>query len=147
MATDTPTTPTSEPVIALAASAGGIQALTTILRALPRDLPAAVVVVQAPTATRRQRLQGNTQRATAMPVIMAQDDQIIQPGRVYVARSDLHLMVSPTKRFHNMNGNRIRFLLSSANPLFESAAAAFKSHLVAVVLTGMGSDAPTVCRA
>jgi two-component system chemotaxis response regulator CheB len=128
-------------MITLAASAGGIDALKTILRALPKDLPAAVVVLQHRTPRAENHFIEILGRAAAMPVVMAEHDQVIQPARVYVARSDLHLTVSPARRFSYGNGTRIRFLLSSANPLFESAAAAFTKHLVAVVLTVGGSDA------
>jgi two-component system chemotaxis response regulator CheB len=140
---DTPTQPPGEPwVITLAASAGGLDALTTILRALPKDLPAAVVVLQhRKPSSQPNHFRGILERASAMPVVMAQQDELIQPGRVYIVRSDLHLTVSPTRRFSYVDGRRIHFLLSSANPLFESAAAAFKNHLVGVVLTGGGSDA------
>jgi two-component system chemotaxis response regulator CheB len=128
-------------MIALAASAGGISAVTTILRSLPRDLPAAVVVLQHRTPRSENHFRNILERAAVMPVVMAEHDQMIQPAHVYVARSDLHLTVSPARRFTYVDGVRRRFLLSSANPLFESAAAAFKTHLVAVVLTGAGSDA------
>jgi two-component system chemotaxis response regulator CheB len=129
-------------LITLAASAGGIEAVTTILRDLSTDLPAAVVVVQHRTASSRpDHLTAILQRATALPVVMAEEDQVIEPGRVYLARADLHLTISGSRRFSYADGRRIRFLLSSANPLFESAAAAFKTRLVAVVLTGGGSDA------
>jgi two-component system chemotaxis response regulator CheB len=60
---------------------------------------------------------------------------------VYIARPDLHLTVSPDKRFAYTDGRRIRFLLASANPLFESAGAAFDGHAIGVVLTGGGTDA------
>jgi two-component system chemotaxis response regulator CheB len=60
---------------------------------------------------------------------------------VYIARAELHLTISPDRRFSYVDGTRIRFLLSSANPLFTSAAAVFKNRVVAVVLTGGGSDA------
>ena len=134
--------PTELWMITLAASAGGIDALKTILRALPKDLPAAVVVLQHRTPRGEpNHFRAILERAAAMPVVMAEHDQTIQPARVYVARSDLHLTISPERRFSYVDGTRIRFLLASANPLFESAAAAFKRHLVAVVLTGGGSDA------
>ena len=129
-------------VITMAASAGGIRALQIVLGALPRDLPAAVVVVQHRAASSQpNHLQRILTRATELPVVVAADDQLIEPGHLYLARSDLHLTVSPDRRFEYVDGRRIRFLLSSANPLFESAAAVFKDHLVAVVLTGTGSDA------
>jgi len=133
----------SEPwLITLAASAGGIEALKIVLRALPKDLPAAVVVVQHRTPrSAPNHLRKILEGAAAMPVVMAEQDQVIEPGRVYVARPDLHLTVSRSGRFAYKDGKRIQFLLSSANPLFESAAAVFTTHLVAVVLTGSGSDA------
>jgi two-component system, chemotaxis family, protein-glutamate methylesterase/glutaminase len=129
-------------VVAMAASAGGIPALTTVLKALPRDLPAAVVVIQhRPPSAQAKNLQSVLARSAALPVVVAEHDQVIAPGHVYIARSDLHLMISPERRFSYVDGRRIQFLSSSANPLFESAAAVFKNHLVAVVLTGTGSDA------
>jgi two-component system chemotaxis response regulator CheB len=129
-------------MITLAASAGGIDALTTILRTLPSDLPAAVVVVQHRTARpHHNHLTKILERVAALPVVMAEEGHMIEPGAVYVARPDLHLTVSPSRRFSYRDGTRISFLLSSANPLLASAAAAYKTHLVAVVLTGGGSDA------
>ena len=70
----------------------------------------------------------------------ASDAQAIETGKVYVARPNLHLTVASDRRFRYMNGTRIKYLLSSANPLFESAAAVFKDRLIAIVLTGHGSD-------
>jgi two-component system, chemotaxis family, protein-glutamate methylesterase/glutaminase len=67
-------------------------------------------------------------------------DRIV-PGVVYVARPDLHLLVTPDCRFEYRDGHRIKFVRSSANPLFESAARVFDGRPVAVVLTGGGSDA------
>lgn len=76
-----------------------------------------------------------------MPVVTADENQPIVSGHVYIARSDLHLTVSADKRFTYVDGTKIRFLHSSANPLFASAAAAFENRLIAVVLTGGGRDA------
>jgi two-component system chemotaxis response regulator CheB len=60
---------------------------------------------------------------------------------VYVARGDGHLTVAADRTFRYHDGTRIRFVRSSANPLFESAARIFDGHVVAVVLSGSGSDA------
>jgi two-component system chemotaxis response regulator CheB len=128
-------------VIAIAASAGGIEALRTVLAVLPATMPAAVLVLQHRSPSPRENhLMAVLARATRLPVVSARSGQLIEGGRVYLARSDLHLTVSPEKRFSYVDGTRIRFLLSSANPLFASAAAAFGSRLIAVVLTGGGSD-------
>lgn len=129
-------------VVTIAASAGGLDAIKTILRALPGNLPAAVVVLQhrTPTGT-ENNFRALLARVAAMPVVSAQNDQIVAPGCIYVARPDSHLTVSADKRFLYSDGRRIKFLRSSANPLFESAAIAFANKLIAVVLTGGGSDA------
>ena len=141
--TSLPSLPTDSAwLVTIAASAGGIEALQTLLRALPRDLPAAVVVVQhRPAVEKVKYLNQILGKVTSLPVVTADENQPILPGNVYVARSDLHLTISADKRFSYVNGTKIRFLLSSANPLFASAAAAFENRLIAVVLTGGGRDA------
>jgi two-component system chemotaxis response regulator CheB len=129
-------------LVTIAASAGGIPALQALVGALPRDLPAAVVVLQHRVPDPRESyLNQILTRAGRLPVVTAAEGQAIEQGTIYVARSDLHLTVSSEKRFSYVDGRRIKYLLSSANPLFESAAAAFKHHLLAIVLTGQGSDA------
>jgi two-component system chemotaxis response regulator CheB len=67
-------------MITLAASAGGIDALKTILRALPKDLPASVVVLQHRTPRAENHFIEILERAAAMPVLMAEHDQVIQPA-------------------------------------------------------------------
>ena len=129
-------------VVTIAASAGGLEAIRKVLAALPRDFPAAIVVVQHRTPnTAENNFKQILARFATMPVVSAQDDQVVTPGRIYVARSDSHLTVSADRRFLYSNGRRIKFLRSSANPLLESASIAFENRLIAVVLTGGGSDA------
>jgi two-component system chemotaxis response regulator CheB len=135
------TPPRAPWLIAIAASAGGIRAIETVLAALPQHLPAAIVIVLHRTTTQKSYLDAVLRRHSPMPVVMAMAGQLILPGLVYVARPDLHLMVSPDMHFAYRDGKRIRFVLSSANPLLESAAAAFDGRVIAVVLSGGGSDA------
>lgn len=128
-------------LVVIAASAGGIKALGTVLGALPHGLPAAVIVVQHRPARTKSHLEQILMRQAHMPVVTAQAGDRIVPGIVYVARPDLHLTVRPDRRLAYRDGTPIKFLLSSANPLLETAAAAFGGRLVAVVLTGGGTDA------
>lgn len=129
-------------LITIAASAGGIQALKTLVASLPHDLPAAIVVLQhrvpQPTESYLNTILG---RAGSLPVVAAAEGAAIERGRIYVPRSDLHLTVTPQKCFSYVDGRRIKYLRSSANPLFESAAATYQNRLLAIVLTGHGSDA------
>jgi len=133
--------PESRPwVVTIAASAGGIQALRTILSTLPRDFPAIVVIVQH-RAAQPVSILTDILRRTGRRVLDAVDGDALEAGTVYIARADSHLTIAPIKTFHYHDGTRIRHVRSSANPLFTSAAKVFDGHVIAVVLTGGGSDA------
>lgn len=128
-------------LVAIAGSTGGVTALGTVLAALPHDLQAAVVVVQHRSARMKSYLEEILMRRARMPVVVASNGDGISPGVVYLARPDRHLTVRPDRHFLYTNGTRIKSLLSSANPLLETAALAFDGRLIAVVLTGSGTDA------
>jgi two-component system chemotaxis response regulator CheB len=127
-------------LVVIAASAGGVPALMDLLRALS-PLPAAIVIVQHRTPRPPGALEAILARVTGMPVKCATADDVVQAGHIYVARADLHLTVSPEMRFRYVDGARVRHVLSSANPLLESASPLFRDRLIAVVLTGSGCDA------
>ena len=128
-------------VILIAASAGGVPALQTLVRSLPATLPAAVVLVLHRPKSPESVLGKILARVSALPIASPMFGEAIRPGRVYIARPDLHLTIRPTGRFSYSDGSRVRGVLSSANPLFESAARVFKERTIAVVLTGSGLDA------
>src|SRR5262245_46155034 len=134
--------PSKKPwLIAIASSAGGIKALESLLEALPHDLPGSVIVVQHRSPTIKSYLEEVLMRRAHMPVVIATSGDRISPGVVYLARPDRHLIVRPDRHFAYTNGTRIKSLLSSANPLLETAAHAFDGRLIAVVLSGGGTDA------
>jgi two-component system chemotaxis response regulator CheB len=128
-------------LIAIAASAGGIHALRTILSKLPSELPASIVIVQHRPPDHHSNLHELLSRRTSWPVRVASQGEPIKSGYVYLARPDSHLTVTPDRTFMYRDGTRIRFLRSSANPLFESAAKVLDGHVLGVVLTGGGRDA------
>jgi two-component system chemotaxis response regulator CheB len=130
-------------LIAIAASAGGIQALGTIVSGLPRELPAAVAIVRHGPPPRPSSLRQILSRRAHLPIADAFDGEAIRSGVVYLASPTspqaVHLTVTADRHFVYTDGRRIRFLLSAADPLLESAAAVFKTRLIAVVLTGAGA--------
>ena len=141
MEPENPSSPTFW-VVTMAASAGGIDAIRTVLSTLPPDFPAAVVVLQHRTPSAAENnFKAILARVSAIPVVSARENEVVAPGRVYLARSDFHLIVSGDRRFRYSDGRRVKFLRSSANPLFETAASVFGNRLIAVVLSGTGSDA------
>ena len=127
--------------IGIAASAGGIEALRTILRSLAPDLPAAIAVALHRPPGHVGYLPEVLGRCTPFPVHLVSQGQTIEPRHLYLSPSDSHLTVTPERRFLSRDGTRIRFVPSSANPLFDSAARVFDGHVIAVVLSGSGTDA------
>jgi two-component system chemotaxis response regulator CheB len=125
----------------MAASAGGIQALSRVLGELPVDFPAPIEIVQHRTPDHRSRLASVLARASRLPVVDAREGEELEPGRVYVARADRHLTLAADKKLRYVDGRGIRFVLSSANPLLESVASTIGPHAIAVILTGGGMDA------
>ena len=128
-------------LIAMAASAGGIPALSRVLADIPAALPASIVIVLHRRATRQSLLDRILARHTRLPVTLARPGEQLAAGCVYIAPAEWHLLVTADRRFAFQDGGRIRGVLSSANRLFESAAPVFGDRMIAVVLTGTGFDA------
>ena len=122
-------------LIAIAASAGGIPALKTVLAGLPATIPASIVIVQHRPPKLGSVLDQVLARSAQVPVTTAKPNERLQPGVVYLAQPDLHLTVGPNGTFAYRDGARVRGLLSSANPLLESAANAYGDRVIAVVLS------------
>ncbi len=128
------------PVIVIGASAGGIDALVTLLAALPPDFPAPIVLVLHRSPNSESLLVPILARHTSLRVREAVNGDVVEPGNVYVARADRHLTITAEGRFTYTDGTPIRHLLSAVNPLFASSAAAYRDRAIAVVLSGAGSD-------
>jgi two-component system chemotaxis response regulator CheB len=128
------------PVIVMAASAGGIQALCHIFGAFPADLQAAVAVVQHRGPRAGSRLAHVLNRCSLLPVRDAVAGERVQPGRIVLAPANHHLLVQPDGRFALSNAARVRSLRPAADVLFASVAPVFTTRVIAVVLTGGDSD-------
>src|SRR5690242_1756113 len=93
----TPLTAASS-IVVIGASAGGIDALSTLLSGLPPDFPAPIVIVQHRAAEGGSRLVDVLARFSHLPVTQAVDGESMKPGIVYLARSDLHIAVTDDGR-------------------------------------------------
>src|SRR5215470_14390418 len=134
-------------IVAIAASAGGLRALTTVLSALVAEFPAAVTVVQHLDPRHRSLMAELLSRQSCLPVKQAEDGDRLRPGSVYVAPPDRHLLVNADGTLSLSRTELVHFLRPSADLLFESVAASFKDRAIAVVLTGTGTDGATGIRA
>ena len=133
-------TPASYDVVALAASAGGLAALTAIVSALDETFPTPILVVQHLDRRHRSLMAEMLGRRTTLTVTEAVDGAKIEPANAYVAPPDHHLLVNADGTMSLSQTELVHFVRPSADLLFESVAAAFRDRVIAVVLSGTGSD-------
>lgn len=134
-------------IIAVAASAGGLNALSRLLSSLPPDFAAAIAVVQHLDPRHRSLMADILGRRTSLKVKEAEDGEKIRPSIVYMAPPDNHLLVNSNGTLSLSQSELVHFVRPSADLLFESVAASFKDRAIAVVLTGTGSDGTMGVRA
>ena len=127
-------------MVALAASAGGLKAISTILSGLPEDFSVPVVVVQHLDPNHTSQMAEILARHTSLRVNEAREGERLERSRVYVARPDRHLLVNPDRTLSLSFTELMNFVRPSADLLFESVAAAYKDRAIAVVLSGAGKD-------
>lgn len=132
--------PSGFDVVALAASAGGLNALTHVLSALPADFPAALVVVQHLDPRHRSLMAEILSKRTFMPVNEAREGDRLEPGRAYIAPPNRHLLVIAGGLLTLTQTQLVHFVRPSADLLFESVAAVYRERVIAVVLSGSGHD-------
>lgn len=126
--------------IAIGASAGGVEALGVLLQALPAGFGAAVLVVLHLSAHRDSLLPQLFNRRCALPVKEAEDKEAIEPGVVYLAPPDYHLLVEPGRSLALSRAEPVHFSRPAIDLLFESAALAYRERLLAIVLSGASAD-------
>ncbi|HET9979584.1 MAG TPA: chemotaxis protein CheB [Ktedonobacterales bacterium] len=126
-------------IVTLGASAGGIEALTTLVCNLPRNIPAAFFVVVHIPAEAPSVLAEILDRAGPLPASIARDRAPIERGHIYVAPPDHHLLLTPVamRLTRGPSENRHR---PAIDPLFRSAALSFGPRVVGVVLSGALND-------
>src|SRR5687767_13350258 len=126
-------------IIVIGASAGGVQALSELVRALPANLPAAAFIVLHISANAPSYLPVILAREAKIRVDHAIDREAIEHGRVYVAPPDQHLLIeqSQVKLVH---GPKENFHRPSIDALFRSAAHWAGPRVIGVVLTGARDD-------
>jgi two-component system chemotaxis response regulator CheB len=126
-------------IIVIGASAGGVEALRRLCAALPAELPACVFIAQHLSPSSRSMLPILLDRAGPLPAIAPVDGQAFEPGHIYVAGPDQHLLLREGKVLMRRGPyeNRTR---PAVNALFRSAAVHYGSRVIGVVLTGLLDD-------
>jgi len=136
MAVSTPQ-PVSQ-LVAIGASAGGVETLSALVETLPANFPAPIIVAQHLDPTRASHLKSILARRSTLPVRTVVDKEALEPGVVYVVPSNRQVSFTDHHVIIEEDGpDRPK---PSIDLLFRSAAAVFGEGLIAMVLSGLGSD-------
>lgn len=142
-----PALPTSGsfPVIAMAASVGGLKALSVILGGLPADFPAAITIVMHVAPDHKSFLAEILKCRTPLTVKQAHTGGLLCESNVFVAPPNHHMSVAAGGRLElsSSTSEKVHHARPSAEPLFASVAEIYKKKAIAVVLTGGDGDGST----
>jgi two-component system chemotaxis response regulator CheB len=134
-------------MVAIAASAGGLKAISEVLEALPLKFPLPITIVQHLDPRHPSLMAKILCRRTLLPVLEAREGIRFDPGVVYIAPPDRHLLVNTDETASLSRSEMVHFVRPSADLLFESAAATYKDRTLGVVMTGTGTDGSVGVRA
>lgn len=127
-------------VFAIAASTGGPQALALILPALPADFPCPVLVSQHIADGFVSGMADWLATLCKLPVRVATEGELMQPGVIYLSPSEQHLRVLPSRRLSLRARGANDLYRPSCDVLLQSVAEVFAAKVVGIILTGMGHD-------
>jgi len=130
-------------LLAIGSSTGGPQALFTLVQGLGRGLGVPVVLTQHMPPTFTPILAEHLNKLGGMPCAEAKDGEPLQPGRIYLAPGDRHLVVEGsrgTMRARLSDAAPENYCRPSVDPMLRSAASACEGRVLVAMLTGMGHD-------
>jgi two-component system chemotaxis response regulator CheB len=133
---------TTQKMVAIGASTGGVQAIRSLLLSLPSEVPG-IVVVQHMPAQFTKAFAERLNEESKLKVVEAKDGDLIRPGCVHIAPGNMHMSVCrsgnllETKVYmdQRVSGHR-----PSVDILFNSIAENVGQNAIGVILTGMGAD-------
>ncbi len=126
-------------IVVIGASLNGITALVRLMKDLPKGFPAPILIVQHVAPHAPGVLPHILSGAGSLPVVHAKDGDEPQPGTVYVAPPDRHLVIVHG-RLHLSHGPKENLTRPAVDPLFRSAAIEYGPAVIGVVLTGQLDD-------
>jgi two-component system, chemotaxis family, protein-glutamate methylesterase/glutaminase len=126
-------------IVVIGCSMGGMHALEVVFGALPADFPLPVTVVQHRYRTSNEGLPQFLRRRAKLDVVDTNDKQWLKPGTIYLAPANYHLLVERGELSLSVD-EAVSYSRPSVDVMFESAADAYGSAVVGVVLTGANAD-------
>lgn len=126
-------------IVVIGASYGGLSALQVLLPELSQDFPLPVVVVQHRRKDVDDGLCEYMRKHSHLPLNEPNDKEKVEPGRVYLAPRDYHLLIEESI-FALSTESPVGFARPSIDVLFESAADVYHERIIGVILTGANRD-------
>ena len=126
--------------IVIGVSAGGMNALGTVLPRLPDDFALPIIVVQHMDPNSRDYLSDHLDRKCNIQVKEAEDKESVMDGVAYIAPANYHLLVEEDRTLSLSVDDLVNYSRPSIDVMFETAADVYEKKLVGVVLTGANSD-------
>jgi len=126
--------------VVIGSSAGGLNALKTIFRKLENDFNLPVIIVQHISPDSENYLIHILNELKKMKVKEADEKETPQNGMAYIAPPNYHLLLEPDRMFTLTVDERVNYARPSIDVLFETAAEAYKEHLIGIILTGANND-------
>lgn len=133
--------------VVIGASAGGLTALTALLKDLPAGFPLPVMVVQHRAKDERTLLEEVLQMKCRIRICQVEEKDPIRSGTVYFAPPDYHLLVESDRTFSLTCDEFVNYSRPSIDLLFESAADVYRERLAGIILTGSNKDGAAGIRA
>jgi two-component system, chemotaxis family, protein-glutamate methylesterase/glutaminase len=147
-----PRSPTARPkapanrrieIVAIGTSTGGPNALAEVLPKIPKDLPVPIVVVQHMPPLFTRMLADRLANRSSIPVEEGSAGAVLSPGHAWIAPGNYHMTVTRAGLSSRLNLNQDapeNSCRPAVDVLFRSVASAYHANVLAVVMTGMGSD-------
>ncbi|MDT4897362.1 MAG: two-component system, chemotaxis family, protein-glutamate methylesterase/glutaminase [Acidobacteriota bacterium] len=126
-------------IVVIGASYGGLSALQMLLADLSPEFPLPLVIVQHRRKDADDGLCEYLRKRSRLPLIEPNDKEKLEPGHVYLAPRDYHLLIEKSI-FALSTESPVAFARPSIDVLFESAAAIYHERVIGVILTGANSD-------
>jgi two-component system chemotaxis response regulator CheB len=127
-------------MVVIGASAGGVEALGILLSALPAHCPMPIAIVLHIPPDRASLLASIFSARCALSVKEVEDKEPIRSGVVYFPAPDYHMLIEPDRTFALSQDQPVNYSRPSIDVLFESAAMAYREHVLGIILTGASAD-------
>jgi two-component system chemotaxis response regulator CheB len=130
----------SKQCVVIGGSAGGLPGMMYILGRLRPDFPAPIVIVLHRSNDRDSTLTTLLSHKTTLTVKEAEDKETIEPGTIYIAPADYHLLIEKDYSFSLDHSEKVQFSRPSIDVTIQTAAEAYGSGLIAILLSGANAD-------